>query len=401
MTPDDAPIPSFDRVARAARQGLGDLARSGAPAELSWSTVVSGARRVQRRRIAAVSAAVAVVLLANGVAVAATRTADGHLRVNGTSPTTKTEETTSSTTTTVDLPTTTITTGTAPGDVGSTTTIPFAQTSGLEGELTLASTTLVAEQPTTFILTMRNTTDLALRIADHFVALGVWIAAPAYSDFDPPLLDLPESTLAAGETRTFRGEITPAAQTVGPASVHLALVPGGWRDNPCYCMSAGYIDEIPPVPVTIVPPGWVEGEPLDPSRGSWNASLTSDAPSVHVGEPFVIHARVRNTGNQPQRTRGYGALTIVCYRQSYAVEARSIEAAMIDAGGQAEFTVEFLPTAASEGDLSCSLQLTFHDKEFLATYPNPIETDAGHIKVLPASEPTTTTVSDTTTSTTP
>src|SRR4051794_16742860 len=70
MTPDDPPIPHDDEVAGAARRGLGRIADSDALGELSWDAVQSGARRVQRRRLAVLGAAGAVVLLGTGIAFA-------------------------------------------------------------------------------------------------------------------------------------------------------------------------------------------------------------------------------------------------------------------------------------------------------------------------------------------
>ena len=70
MNPYDAPVPEDDAIARAALRTLGALAHPDAPGHLSWETVRSCARRVQRRRVAAVGAASAIVLLGATAAVA-------------------------------------------------------------------------------------------------------------------------------------------------------------------------------------------------------------------------------------------------------------------------------------------------------------------------------------------
>src|SRR4051794_22447277 len=105
MTPDDAPIPGFDSVARAARAGLDRLASSGPPGYLSGDAVQPGGGRVRRLRLPALGAACFVFLFSAGIAVAATAGNDSNLRVNGNGTPTTTDETT--TTTAVDLPTTT------------------------------------------------------------------------------------------------------------------------------------------------------------------------------------------------------------------------------------------------------------------------------------------------------
>ena len=40
---------------------------------------------------------------------------------------------------------------------------------------------------------------------------------------------------------------------------------------------------VPPVTVTVVPPGWSPGDPLDPARGQWQVALSTDATSVTSG----------------------------------------------------------------------------------------------------------------------
>jgi hypothetical protein len=83
MTPDDTPIPNDDPIARAARRGLGEIAGTDAPGELSWEAVQSGARRIRQRRLTALVAACAIVIVAASAALAAGRNDDSHVRVAG------------------------------------------------------------------------------------------------------------------------------------------------------------------------------------------------------------------------------------------------------------------------------------------------------------------------------
>ena len=78
MTSDDTPIPEDDSIAWAARRGLGAIARSSNAHAFSWPLVQTRARRMQRRRLAAVGAAGAIVLLGAGAAVAASGHDSGH-----------------------------------------------------------------------------------------------------------------------------------------------------------------------------------------------------------------------------------------------------------------------------------------------------------------------------------
>jgi hypothetical protein len=109
---DDTPIPSDDPIALAARRGLGEIAGSDAPGELSWVAVQSSARRVRQRRLTALVAACAIVVVAAGAALAAGRNDDSHVRVAGvpTPTSTSSTESTSPSTSTTSTSTTTSTT---------------------------------------------------------------------------------------------------------------------------------------------------------------------------------------------------------------------------------------------------------------------------------------------------
>jgi hypothetical protein len=144
MTPDDTPVPNDDPVARAARRGLGEIAGSGAPGELSWVAVQSGARRIRQRRLAALVAACAIVVVAATAALAAGRNDADHVRVAGvpttSSTTTPTTASTSTTTAPTTAPTSTSTTTTTTPQQGDKTRWLVTRTGGV-GQLQLGAST--------------------------------------------------------------------------------------------------------------------------------------------------------------------------------------------------------------------------------------------------------------------
>jgi hypothetical protein len=357
MTPDDAPIPGSDQVARAARRGLDNLAS--APGELSWEAVQSGVRRVHRLRMAAIGSACAVLLLGTGVAVAATGNYDsGPLRVRGAGASTTTAATTTTPTTALDLPTTPSTADTTPGLAGTTTTsLPRRGVAAIEGTVTIATSTWVAEQPASFTLKVHNTSDQEYRFGPE-MTLG--IVVQGFGSGGCIGVDHGDLVLAPGEQRTYSSAFTPRPDMIGTADIYTAVLYAG--DNYSNCLSTDGFAAIPIVPVTIVPPGWVEGQTLDPSQGTWTATLSADSTVLAAGESTPIHVEVRNAGAQAQRTDGYGSLAVVCYapgiEDGYPVP---IAATTIEPGAQQSFTVMFPgEKVAGPGTARCSLGMTFH-----------------------------------------
>lgn len=394
MTPDGPPIPDNDALAAAARRGLDDLASSDALGELSWDAVQSGARRVQRRRITALGAACAVVLLSAGIAVAATGNNDSNLRVNGNGAPTTAGETT--TTSAPALPATTLATGVTPSTGTSTTLPPPSGVSAIEGTLMLASAMWVAEQPAAFTLTVRNTSDREFRLRDG-LTLGIWVQGSFGVDCTG--VGDPGVALAAGEQRTFTAEIAPTPELIGAADIYIAVLDASGFSS---CLATDGLSGVPVVPVTIVPPGWVEGQPLDPSQGTWSATLSADAMNLGVGESTAIHVALRNAGSRPQRTDGYGSLAVIC--RGVGIEdgfPLPIGSVTLEPGAVQSFTVAFpVDKIGGPGTFVCSLGMTIHGVPY-GSSTDRIDSDLQSIFVLSDSETTTTTTPETTTSTTP
>jgi hypothetical protein len=358
MTPDDTPIPRFDRLAGAARRGLDNLAS--APGELSWEAVKSGVHRVRRRRITAIGAACTVVLLSAGAAVAATANNDRkHLRVRtGHTPTTATNTITTSTAA-VDPPTT----ASVPDGVGgpTTTAVPGerrVQLGGLEGTLTVSSNPVQINTSLGVTLTLRN-------VSDHPVSM-----------IDPPASDPQIAFLVRTRDRPYSFELTRFAVDV------IVFAPGeerafsaeGQIDDPYMIgdslveVRAESIDRqivyaVAPLAIDIVPPGWTVGQLLDPSQGRWKVEMSADASSGIPGGGFtaMVHATVRNVGDQPQRTVAYGSLALVCNNGG---DARSliyhvVDAMALEPNAAATFSYGFTadPTLLLAQGMVCSVRV--------------------------------------------
>jgi hypothetical protein len=399
MKPYDAPVPDDDAIARAARRTLGALAGTDALGDLSWDAVRAGARRVQRRRLAVVGAACAVVLLGAGAAVATVGRNDDHVNVAGAgSPTTTT---TPATSTSTPEPSTTTSMPATPSSAGATTTLPApplpAGASAIEGTLTIASSTWVAEQPASFTITVRNTAAQEFRFGS---ARTLGIVVQGVGSGGCIGVDSPGNVLAPGEQRTYTSELVPRPDMIGPATIYTAVLEAT-DSSYSNCFSTDGFSGVPTVPVTIVPPGWVEGQPLDPSQGMFAATLAADATMLGIGEATAIHVDVRNAGSQPQRTDGYGSLAVVCYgpgiRDGYPV---FIGSTTLDPGATQSFTVAFpVDQTDGAGTFVCSLGMTFHGVPDSGAV-NHIDTNYLGIEVQSESGSTTTTAPESTPSTT-
>ena len=405
MTPDDAPIPAFDRIARAARQGLGDLARSAAPGELSWDTVQSGVRRVHRRRFTAIGAAVALVLLSSGIAVAATGGNGDRVRVGGGGTPPTTTATTTTPTTAVELPTTTTTPDTTPGIDGAPTTTtpavapPLAGAADLQGTISIQST-LVAEEATPLTLTVRNVSDHAVSLEDGWPdILGVAIEGNYLATGGGGTND--HSTLAAGEQVSFDQTITPWDEAVGPARISAAILRSSFMTRLTGVLYR--LPGVPSVPITVIPPGTVPGEPLDASLGQWGAELTTDSTTVAAGDPVVVHLDLTNVGDQPQNTGGFGAVVVACGDHQYSSADTQVVGASTVAPGATisiPFSFEPAPWEITAGTLVCWAGVAIHGNATDIVPRQGFETNTLHITIVPAGT-TTTTVPETTTTTTP
>ena len=306
MTPEDPLIPpDDDAVAVAARGALGRLAGSdGAPAP--WHDVRARGRRVQVMRYATAAAACLLLVVAGVGTVSAVNGGGDHVDVAGTDPggstTTTSEPTSSTTTTTTTRPgVTTPGRGTNPVVIPS---FPQAQAEDFEGTLQVESTTLVATEPMSVTLTLRNVTDHAVWVPG-FQPIGAYLGF-----FSATGMTAGDELFAPGQTRTYASTITAAPSLIGSASLFTAVVRGIPMDFGTIVVD--YLAGVPPVAVTVIPPGTEPGAPLDPSQGSWNIELSSDVDQAAPGESFVVHAEFTNTGTEPQQTYAYGALAVRC-----------------------------------------------------------------------------------------
>jgi hypothetical protein len=403
MTPDDSSIPEDDAIARAARRALDALA-GGVTNDAGWDAVQVGARRVRQRRVAAVVAACAIVLAGAGAASAIAANGSGgrhsHFAGAGPSTTTDTEASTSSTTTS---PTTTTIAGgspsaTSPGAVTppTTTTIapPIAQAGDLSGTLAPAGTTVVAEQPTGVFLTVQNTSGHAVSLSS---ASGTYlgVAMQGYGSTTTANADVvtPPATLAAGETRTFGASITPPPEMVGAATISAAFIQGYLHVDAAVAYA---LSGVPPVAITVVPPGTTPGQPLDPSLGKWTAVMSADATEVTAGGTVAIHAQLTNTGDQTQNTQGYGSLVIACggSQTTEAIQAEFIGAATLAPGETQSFSLPLQSTAYSPNPLVCWFGIAYHANPADVARSAGITTDTVQIAVLDAGSTTTSTAPD-------
>ena len=359
---------------------------------------------MRQRRVAAVVAACAIVLAGAGAAsaIAGNGSSGGrhsHFAGAGPSTTTGTDTSTSSTTTS---PTTTTTApgspgATSPGAVTPTTTTiapPIAQAGDLSGTLALASTTVVAEQPTGMFLTVQNTSGHAVSLySPTGTYLGV--AMQGYASTTTANADVvtPPATLAAGETRTFAATITPPPEMVGAATISAAILHGYVHFDPAveYALSG-----VAPVAITVVPPGTTPGQPLDPSLGKWTAVMSADATEVSVGGTVAVHAQLTNTGDETQNTQGYGSLVIACgdSQTTEAIQAEFIGAATLAPGETQSFSLPLQTTAYSPNPLVCWFGIAFHANPAEVARSAGIATDTVQIAVLDAGSTTTSTAPD-------
>ena len=307
MTPEDPPVPDDDNLAVAARGALGRLAGpGGAPAP--WDDVRARGRRVRVMRYATVAAACLLVVLAGVGTVSAVNGGGAHIDVAGFDPggSTTTTTTEPSPSTTTAPPAVTNPTDPTPGPTTPVVipTFPRAQPGDFEGSIQVESTTLVATEPMPVTLTLRNITDHVVWVASY-PAIGVYLGF-----FSATGMTEPDTLLAPGQTRTYTSTITANPALIGNTRLSAAYVRGVTMDFGT--IVDAYLAGVPPIDVTVVPPGWEPGQPLDPSQGSWNVELSSDADRVGAGDSFVVHAQFTNTGTESQPTYAYGALALQC-----------------------------------------------------------------------------------------
>ena len=338
--------------------------------------------RTRRRRIVIASVVGVVAVIVAGTVAAVGGGKSDHVRVAaGTSSTTTTADTsttepstsTSSSTSTAPSSFPGTEPATTPGAVAPTTPAAVAQAQDLEGTLVLDRSTLVAGQPTGFTLTVSNVSNHVVTF-DWQRSLGVWI-----DGYVTKITSSQESAryattvggdlqLATGEQRSFTATTTPIADLAGTSANVRATIIHVDGSLHLYYDTPEFVTGIPAVPVTIVPPGQVAGQPLDPSLGKWSATLSADATHVTPSGSLVVHATVRNTGDQVQDTSGYGSLAVGCTTPmgSWDPPAGLLDAAAIAPGAARTFTTELRPIGTfvgppgTLGQVTCVVGLAFH-----------------------------------------
>jgi hypothetical protein len=352
MTPDEPPIPDDDALAGAARRALGRLAGDDV-AVAPWEHVRAHARRAQRVRATIAVAAALLLVVAGAATVSATRGNSDHVGVAGPDHVGTTTTTTEAPTSTTAATTTTTAPPVAPPLTGATTPtvpIPEAQPGDLSGSITLASTTWVASQPALVSLTVQNVSGHPVafpRSIDRLVGLHL--------DFHNTVLfaSNAQAPLGPGEQRTFAGTITPGGELIGGTQ----LLQAGYLQDVVLYDGANLGDAfpgVPPVTITVIPPGWSPGDPLDPAQGSWEAALTADSTTVTSGGTVTFHVTVTNTGDQPQQTNAFGVLSLSCGGDS----GEALPAATIAAGASQTFDLDYIVHRVRGPD-PCSVEIAF------------------------------------------
>jgi hypothetical protein len=259
----------------------------------------------------------------------------------------------------------------------------------LTGTLTLASTTLVAEQSAAVTLTVTNVSGHLVSLAAAGISPGLGVSLDGDATEVTAWAAGDTSPLAAGATRTLLTTVTPPPEMVGPATLSAAFLTG--QVMMPGVVVAYTVTGVPSVAVAVVPPNLNAGGPLDPSLGAWNVQMSADAAQVAVGAEVAVHAAVTNVGDQPQNTHGYGSLTIGCGQPGNEtfVAGQFLDATTVAPGATQSFTFEFQPVTALPPTVECSVGMSFVD--------DPTETaphaalESGTVKITVVDAPSTTT----------
>jgi hypothetical protein len=260
MTPDDTPISRSDAAARAARLGLGQLASSDAPGELSWADVQGRARRVTLQRRSAVGAACAVVAIAAAVTVATIGSGDGDtVHVAGGSQTTTTPA--PSTSTTLHYDSSSAATTTFPGNSSSAPPLTAGTTIGppslpnlpstsplpddFSGTMTVRSATETqpAEvgigEPVEIDAIIRNISDREIWASSSLVPTSVATFCSSDSaSAGQTLWWMTNSPMKPGDTDGRTGPFTPTAAYAGTVTCEVVIVTTG-QQGTVFDQSAG------------------------------------------------------------------------------------------------------------------------------------------------------------------
>jgi hypothetical protein len=261
--------------------------------------------------------------------------------------------------------------------------IPEAQPEDFIGSLTVHTLNVEVERAFPVSFTVRNASGHAVRLPDPIDGGVLYLGVCTEFMSCRILESYEDAPFAPGEERTYTTWLGTSPPLIGTTPVTVGFV---YATRPDILLMSKPFPGVPPAPLTVVAPGWSPGEPPDPSQGRWRAVLTSDAPSVAIGDTIAIHASVTNREAVRQRTRGYGSLAVACEgRNGWSVEM--LEPAKLAPGETRPFTVEFQPSV--RGDFSCSLVVTYPD--YPLTQVAHAEIDSNAVELTVRAGPTSTT----------
>src|SRR5262249_31373051 len=130
------------------------------------------------------------------------------------------------------------------------------------------------------------------------------------------------------EQRTYSVVVTPNRHMLGRNQVSAVLLYDGTEGN---CLGGDAPDGVTPLDLTVVPPGWHAGQPLDAAQGQWGADTKVSHFLVRPGDTVAVSATVRNTGTQEQATNGFGSLVLDCHGTRAGSDTRWQRAQLFDA----------------------------------------------------------------------
>ena len=279
-----------------------------------------------------IGAVVAVVVVGAGTAAVLATRSDEPRRVHvatststsGTA-TSSSSSTASSTSVSTSVSTSPSTSGsvpdtTPPTDAPTTPTVPgtTSDTSVLAGSITVNNPVFVAEQTAAFTLTISNTSDQTfhddIKPPVHLsVMLNGTMPFPNAVCSDAETADF---TIGPHEQRTYSMHITPTRHMLGPAALGAVLLYEGDTEHSGGtggCIGGDAPGHVPAVAVRVVPPGWIDGQPLDAAQGHWLGRIKLAVQEAHVGDTVTVTATAKNTGTREQRTDGFGSLVADCH----------------------------------------------------------------------------------------
>jgi hypothetical protein len=329
---------------------------------------------------------VVLVVVAGAATVGAIGNRGNHVDVagadhGGSATTTEAPTSTSAPTTTTTI--TTPITSPAVGGTTPTTPVPEAQPGDLTGTITVASTTWVADQPELVSLTVQNVSGHSVSFPkDTSRLVGLYID---YFDTTGFASDT-QAPLAPGEQRTFAATITPRPQLIGAVSISAGYLQFGvGRPVEIGATLGDAFPRVAPVAITIVPPGWSTGDPLDPARGSWTVALTADSTTVTSGGTMTFHVTVTNTGDQPQQTNYYDTLSLTYTTGDAAgFDGKALPATTIAPGASQTFDVG-LPIKLVGGTAHCFVGIGFPPADSNFTTPRAgVTSNSVDLTVVPA-----------------